>query len=366
MARDSGGGGAAVAAPCAAAFAAFAFCHLFFLEAPVLEMVQHVLSGGATHYDRTVGAVIITVALLLLQAGTARLSRLGGGMYALTFLPSLLVLAVLTGVDPGFARVPFRWQWAWIAPALLAALAVAAVVYRKNVVLFRAPRARLAWVNLLVLAAMFTCVSLAGTTDRVFMYRMRAESLLARGDAAGALAVAERSPDTDASLTMLRAYALSLEGRMGDGLFSYPLAGGSGALLPGGRARCLLVPEADVIRRLSKRKKGRLGTMEYLEYISSGGIAMKPAADYLLCGYLLDRDLESFASLLGRRYGAHPGPLPRHYAEALALCRDGSADPGPDDGETMERLVAFRHDMASGRRPGGAYPRTYWDYYYGE
>lgn len=59
--------------------------------------------------------------------------------------------------------------------------------------------------------------------------------------------------------------------------------------------------------------------MEYLRYIESNGLAMKPAVDYILCGYLLDRDLDGFVKTVLRKYDVSSPSLPRHYKEALTL-----------------------------------------------
>ena len=54
---------------CAIVFCTFSFCYLYFYQADILAVEQHLLSGGKTHYDRTIGAVLITVALY--YSGTA-------------------------------------------------------------------------------------------------------------------------------------------------------------------------------------------------------------------------------------------------------------------------------------------------------
>ena len=46
---------------CIVAFCVFSFVYLYFYQQDVLAAAQHVLSGGKTHYDRTVGAVLITL-----------------------------------------------------------------------------------------------------------------------------------------------------------------------------------------------------------------------------------------------------------------------------------------------------------------
>lgn len=110
--------------------------------------------------------------------------------------------------------------------------------------------------NLLLMACMFIAVCLCGNNDSVLHYRLRVERLLGSGAYSKALMVGEKSDETDASLTMLRAYALSRSGQLGERLFEFPLTGGSYALLPDGKGvRCLLYPEDRIVRALSIRKK---------------------------------------------------------------------------------------------------------------
>ena len=52
---------------CAVCFFLFSFLWLYEFQADVLAIAQHVLSNGVTHYIRTVGAIIITIVLYMLQ-----------------------------------------------------------------------------------------------------------------------------------------------------------------------------------------------------------------------------------------------------------------------------------------------------------
>ncbi len=309
---------------CAIVFILFVFIYLYFFQAELLFMLQHVLSGGSTHYDKAVGAVVITVVLYLVHIGAKKLGGFDGALYALTYFPSLLLLVVLTGVDSGFAVSPFCSVWLWLAPLLIVFYVCAALVLKvKSGRAFIGTDSTIVgifWKNLSLMALMFIVVCLCGNSDRVFHYRLRVERLLTSGDYGGALRVGEKSDDADASLTMLRVYALSRSKQLGERLFEYSLVGGSSALLPDGKdVRCLFYPERQIFKALSIRKKGNMTPMEYLRYIETNGLAMKPAADYVLCGYLLDKDLDSFVKAVMRRYDVSSPSLPKHYKEALTL-----------------------------------------------
>ena len=72
---------------CAIVFLVFSFCYLYFFQADILAVAQHVYSGGQTHYNRLVGAVLITLLLQLLQLLVYAFLRLRKRSHALTYLP---------------------------------------------------------------------------------------------------------------------------------------------------------------------------------------------------------------------------------------------------------------------------------------
>ena len=83
---------------CAVVFVAFTFLWLFSFQSDLLAYIQHVLSNGHTTYNRTIGAVVITLLLWLVQVIVCRFVVSRGRAYALTFFPSMLLLAMLTSL----------------------------------------------------------------------------------------------------------------------------------------------------------------------------------------------------------------------------------------------------------------------------
>lgn len=112
---------------CAVLFVLFTFCYLFFYQADILTVGQHILSGGMTHYNKWVGAVLITLVLMLLQVGMYGLTKLQNRFHAVTYLPSFVVLTFITSVsrhlDDGFTLGP----WLWGLPLLV--VVIAALIY---------------------------------------------------------------------------------------------------------------------------------------------------------------------------------------------------------------------------------------------
>ncbi len=360
---------------CAVVFCMFAFSYLFFYQADILAVAQHVLSCGATRYNRTSGAVIITAVLLLLQVAVAFLTKLTGSRHAITYFPSLLILAILTSPDISTDGSIGFGAWLWATPLLIAAWAGAVAVARK--IPYGRPTgkgmsARTIWTNVLTLCAMFIFTGATGSSNDVLHYRMRAENRLLHGNFEGALEAGARSLRTDGNLTMLRAYALARKGELGESLFTYPIDCKGSDLLPvSGETRCMMYPTDSIYRFLGARPAANMTTETYLKALLRGKKASTAVKDYLLCVCLVDRDLDGFARLLPRYYDTN-SHLPRHYREALTLYTHLRSNPiltyhdditATDfkDLQTMEkqyndpherRLAIFDH-----------YNGTYWWYY---
>lgn len=364
---------------CAAAFILFTFFYLYFFQADLLAMMQHVLSGGQTHYNRTVGAVLITTLLFLLQVGVYRLTRFTGVLYALTYFPPLVLLVLLTGVDNDFATSKSFGLWLWLSPVLLLLFAGLVLTLRKNGLTgsghyFKNTPPRVLWVSALLLALQFLMVCGGANTDEVFHYRLRMEQLMLRGEYEQALTVGEKSLSTDKSLTMLRVFALSRTKSLGERLFEYPVTGGSSALLPDGRdVRSDLLPADNIFKNLSIRRKGSMDAMTYLQYLERNGLAMKSVADYLLCGYLLDRDLDSFVRTVRKKYNINSPSLPKYYREALILYTRLRSNPvivyhnevmdaDYSDFQALGKKYSDPAERAAFVRD--TYGNTYWFYYF--
>lgn len=82
-------------------------CLLVFFQADLLAMEQHVLSGGTTHYNKTIGAVLITLVMYLLKLGVSKLTKFDGWLHILNYVPSLLLIIILTSGDQNLILMHF-------------------------------------------------------------------------------------------------------------------------------------------------------------------------------------------------------------------------------------------------------------------
>ena len=167
---------------CAIVFILFVFSYLYFFQADLLAMAQHVLSGGATRYDPIVGTVVITVVLYLVHVGICKLGGLDGMFHAFTYLPSLLVLVALTDIDDCADGNVLGGVWMWLSLSLIVVYVAVSLFLRFRGTCITAAQnvsgVSLMWKNLLIMACMFIGVCLCGNGDRVLHYRLRIESLV--------------------------------------------------------------------------------------------------------------------------------------------------------------------------------------------
>ena len=360
---------------CAIVFCLFTFCYLYFYQADILSMAQHILSGGQTHYDRMVGAVLITIVLLLLQIGIKVLTGLREGRYALTFFPSLLVLAIITSAGCHMDEAFSFGVWTWLLPLLL--LLWATGVYAAIKIpyghefggrLF----SQSMWINIMSLCGMFFFVGLAGNSNDVFHYRMKMENCFMDDQYDKALAVGDRADATDSTLTMLRAYALARQGLLGEKLFTYPVEGSSSSVVPmASGTRCLIYPVDSIYKFLGARPLSTQSTGEYLQALYKCHKATLAVKDYVLCGYLLDRNLDMFAKVLPNFYTVGDN-MPKHYREALILYNHLRSNPVVvyhnsvmdtdfKDLQTLEKQYASYEERK--QAVYDQYSETYWWYY---
>lgn len=329
-ARFRNTGNSTVRWTCAIVFLTFSFLWLYCFQADVLATFQHVMSGGRTHYNRLLGAVLITALLQVLQLLVYSVFRLTNRGHALTYFPSMLGLALISAISTDI-RQSYAWGWGWLlVPVVLIAWVGVCLVVRyiqnvepdKNVnVFFSRPM----WINTLILFLMMVGVAAVSNTNAVFHYRMRAETCLLRGDYKGALNAGWESYESDVHLQMIRMYAMARRGELGERLFHYPIVGNSSVMLPTGGASCFVRYPVDSLYRVFGARPARpMLPTTYLQLVSRDSTHSSPIAlDYELCGLLIDRKLDDFVDRLCSSTAGSDSldtnSLPLHYREALTL-----------------------------------------------
>lgn len=368
---------------CAIVFLSFSFVWLYCFQADVLAAAQHVLSKGLTTYKPFVGAILITLVLQSLQLIVYALTRLRKRSHALTYLPSMLALAVITDVNSDVdGQYTLGPLW-WILPIVIALWLLLVFVARmlQSVEPDAEPKglfSRAMWINMLTMALLIIIVVALSNSNAVFHYRMRAEARLLSGDYEGALQMGAKSLESDADLQMIRMYALSRTGELGERLFAYPVSSHSEAMLPvEGKSKFVMYPSDSLYKFLGARPKGEMTTARYLELMQRRDSAVDHRiADYELCGLLIDKRIDDFVCQLRRYYSEGDtldiDRLPRHYREAMTLYTHLRSRPVvvyhnsvmDEDWKNLQELEAQYPDLTERKgRVEEQYHDTYWYYY---
>ena len=363
---------------CAVVFLLFSFLWLYEFQADVLAVAQHVMSDGVTHYDRTVGALLITFVLMLLQLGVAAVIKLSRRTHALTYLPSMLILALISDISPDIDSTFSFGAWKWGVPLILLLWGGAVWLARQMMPFENDDKqptgllSRRVWINMLQMSAMMLFVALAGNSNIVFHYSAHAEVSLMQGDVDEALRVGHESLESNERLTMLRVYALSRKGQLADRLFNYPVVGSSETILPL-RMQPQFLAADTIWKYLGARPARMMRAEQYYTALAHDSLATAAVADYRLCGLLIDRNLDAFVSLLPRYYEvADSLPLPRHYQEALVLYKHLRTNPAivyhhpviDEDWENLQQLeAAYPLETERKYQVFEHYGGSYWYYY---
>lgn len=367
---------------CAIVFLIFSFVWIYLFQTDLLAAGQYVLSGGRTHYKPLLSAVVVTLGLQLLQFIVYALLRLQKRSHALTYLPSMLLLAAFTDVSSDIAEGYSLGAWWWVLPLVLAVWLLVVLLARslqevepvESCGLFSRPM----WINLFVMLVLILVVAASSNTNAVFHYRMKAEAALLRGDYEGALDAGWESLECDADLQLVRMYALARRGELGERLFRYPIAAPSSAMLPtSGKSHTLLYPVDSIYRYFGAKPARPMSPEAYLRAIERrDSAAIAKTADWELCGLLIDRRIDDFVirakDIFGLRDSRDIDRLPRHYREAFTLYTHLRARPlmvyhnavMDEDFRNLQELEAHYTDPSERKgRVEEQYRLTYWFYY---
>lgn len=307
---------------CGILFTLFSLAYLFYMQANLLGMAQHILSGGRTTYSPVYGAILLTIALLILKAAFARTIAYPLRFNALYYFPSFLVIGLLTSISPdpeNGMTLAVNWIAVVICLALFVLVSWIALHYpdRKNV---KQNIFAFVWTNLLLLSLQGVMAGGIADTNDVCHYRLRAERHLIEGNDTAALRVGAASLKADRQLTAMRAFALSRNNQMGDKLFEYPQYYGSDGLLPhpADTLFCFAFPQMLYEYLKAKPAPSLTNSTRFLSLAAQRQNASAAVRDYLLCALLLDKNLDAFAAALPQYYPLN-ARLPLYYKQALTL-----------------------------------------------
>lgn len=312
---------------CTVIFVIITFIYYYSFQGDILGMTQYAWSDHETHYDRLTGCLIFTAIAILIKSLTGFLLEFPQRLKALVYLPAMMLSGLATAemVDSnGNVSIP----WGVIIFTVVVLTLYPFVVSKlKNLSDYNVSERDGStiltawWTNILVILLLTVMMYSMGNTDRTLHTRLKVERLCHEGKYDEALAVGVPKYDRDKALTMWRALALAKTDAMGERLFRYNISNAQKTLLPKqtGEPHALLrdcypIWQAlgFVPRKIDERSEW------YLKREIRRGTARSAVKDYLLCTYLINKDLDGFVETLPKYYDKEKS-LPKHYAEALVL-----------------------------------------------
>lgn len=209
---------------------------LYFIQGDLLAEAQYVYSNGLTTYSILFGAIILTVVLLIVSRVMNILFHYPSELYVLSYLPSFLLLSVITSVNIDAFRDFTFGEWIWVFPLVLVVYFILILLIIPKLEHFKRKSSnnyftKLIWKNSLIFLLLSLLTASVSNTNNVIYYELKAERLILNGKYDDVLEVGAKSLETSRRLTELRMYALAKTGRLCDDLFDYPQYYGVDGLL---------------------------------------------------------------------------------------------------------------------------------------
>lgn len=359
---------------CNIVFVSFCFCYLYYYQADLLSLMQYTYSDGQTHYNHLWGAVLTALLLLSVNLLAIRRNKEFHTFSAWTFFPSAILLTFITG---GRQTEDLNLFFGFIACMSLIAVCLYVIFsrYIRNFIRSNSEKInnnsliKNLWINLLIITVQFMYVCAFSNSDRLFHARLHLLQSLCEKDYDEALCTIDKLETSDRQLTTLIVYTLSKKNVLAEKLFEYPLRGGSVSLLPDSTLTSKIGFD-EIYHHLNLKIPGNQ-IHNSIEFIRHGRGRNKQAADYILCGYLMDKNLDAFVENITKYYDIND-LLPKHYREALTLYvhshtapkvifKNSIMDADFQDYQNMEHDITDTEERKNKLRD--TYGNTYWYYY---
>ncbi len=356
---------------CALFFAVFSFLYIYMFQGEQLAIVQDHLAQGQTNNNTLITATLITLLLMVLQGLLNRAGKLHGGFEALSYLPSCVVLALITKVDNTFS---YSWVQ-WLLSLLFAFIVYIFIVWidRNSLQLRDVKFLGQLTPNLGVMSILFIFVGCFGNNKSTDTIELAAWKYMHNGEYDKVLNVGIKAEDCNAGLTSLRNLAMAKSGQLGDYLFAYPQPYGSDGLL----------------MNLYNMQTPQYGAKEFYGILGSRPYGGEKAASFYKrmmqkegsefyrelyeAALLLDKNLVSFVTLTSNK-ASTTTHVPRYTQEAWLVYNEQhpfspiSFVPDDDVAQRYREYLALREAYADNpivmqNLCKREYGKTYWYYY---
>lgn len=353
-------------------FLSFSILYIYVFQGELLALMQDHLSNGVTQSNTLITAIIISFTLLLLQWLVNRYSKLHGRWEALSYVPSCLLLALVTDVNDGtLLYSSSKWIWCVLGCVIL----YFGIVWLNRMTSggsYKFGFFGLLWPNLLVFTALFSLTAHISNHAPSPHMELAAWNYLHDGKYDKVLDVGKRSDDYNAELVALRNLAMLKTGQLGEKLFHYPQPyGADGLAYNKYNKQSIAYGAQEFYRHLGATPYGGESGRDFASrlYMKNDSAHYR---EFYLAALLLDRDLEAFVSESADM--CRGGVLPMHYQEALILYNDQHPESPVAfvaDSTVTARFAAYRalqsehthNAIVAENLCRRKYGNTYWCYY---
>lgn len=165
---------------CLIIFLAFCFLYIYHYEGDIYAVAQHILSEGKTSYNHLIGAIVLTAVLYSLHCLTRIFVCLHPGQYALTYMPSFMLLALLTYINGQIVQQKSMFMLVVIVPLILVCTYTAFYIAKspklKDFATFTlSVFSHEMWTNLLIMIALMLATIFIGNNDKALHSKVKYE-----------------------------------------------------------------------------------------------------------------------------------------------------------------------------------------------
>jgi hypothetical protein len=357
---------------CAVLFALFSFLYIYLFQGEQLALIQDHLAQGVTSNNTLITAIIITLLLGGLQHLLNRVGRLHGRFEAISYLPSCVLLALMTKVDSYLSYS--LWQWL-VTLVVVAAVYLFMVWIERNTLDTRETRALCVLTpNLGAMAVLFVFTGWYSNDSTARQMELAAWKYVHEGNYQKVLSVGARSIETNVNLTALRSLALAKTGRLGDNLFAYPQCYGSDVLLMNRyKVQTPSYGSKAYYQSLGASPYGGEKAADFYKRLMAQYPDVEEYRDLYVAALLLAKNLKDFISVVTQP-STQLTNAPIHYQEALIIYNEQHPfEPISFSADSV--IVSCYHDYLTLREEQAAnaetmrnlchrhFGNTYWYYY---
>ena len=359
---------------CAILFATFSFIYIYTFQGELLALMQDYLSKGATTSNSFWAATIITILLCLMQYGINRISKLHGRWEAVSYIPSCVLLALITDVNDG-TMLYTASEWLWGIPLTILLYIGLVWINRMHREVKRSSFVTFLWPNLLSFSLFFVLTAQISNHAPAPHMELAAWKYLHDDRYEDLLKVGKRSDDYNKELTALRNLAMFKTGSLSERMFQYPQHfGANGLIFKKNGKESISYGANEFYTRLGAEpyegESGRSFAQRIASESDSIGIDF---SELYLAALLLDKDLDTFAKETAE-IAKSDNTLPTHYQEAWMLYNELHPEATLSfaaDSAIVKRFAAYRelqkehtdNDIVASNLAKRKFGDTYWCYF---